>query len=304
MDIDTRQLRYYVAVADELNFTRAARRLHVAQQTLSEAIGQLERHLGVKLLERSTKEVRLTDAGELFRRRANELLVAVEAAVSEARALGRASTSTLKIGTPDWAGGIELFRRAIEDYRSWHGPSALVVDPSPWTQHLEAVVGRRMDVGVTYLPVGVELPDDLVATVLRTEDAGWLFASDGHPLAGCTAVTTSDIAGYPLLFITRRDHAALHDALRARLTALEVAPPLVVPEVELFASALAYALVGDALVWVSASMAANPPSGAVALPIPELAVPLDLVAVTRRDARGDAVEEFIAALIHHAEDRN
>src|SRR3954452_17737690 len=78
-------LRYFVAVAEELSFTRAAARLYVAQQALSAQVRQLERELGVQLLERTTRRIQLTEAGVVFLRHARSLLAAADAAVDETR---------------------------------------------------------------------------------------------------------------------------------------------------------------------------------------------------------------------------
>ncbi|MEV4703984.1 LysR family transcriptional regulator [Actinoplanes sp. NPDC049316] len=88
-DLEVRQLRYFVAVAEELHFGRAADRLGMAQPPLSRAIRDLERHLGVRLLERTTRQVRLTPAGQVLLRDARTALDAVSAAERRARHAGR-----------------------------------------------------------------------------------------------------------------------------------------------------------------------------------------------------------------------
>src|SRR6266536_6523804 len=88
-DLEARQLRYFVAVAEELHFGRAAGRLGMAQPPLSRAIRDLERHLGVRLLVRTTRQVALTPAGGVLLREARAALDAVEAAGRRARHAGR-----------------------------------------------------------------------------------------------------------------------------------------------------------------------------------------------------------------------
>src|SRR6187431_2034618 len=88
-DLETRQLRYFVAVAEELHFGRAAERLGMAQPPLSRAIRDLERQLGAQLLERTTRQVTLTPAGEVLLREARAALVAVTAAERRTRHAGR-----------------------------------------------------------------------------------------------------------------------------------------------------------------------------------------------------------------------
>lgn len=90
-DLEVRQLRYFVAVAEELHFGRAAERLGMAQPPLSRAIRGLERQLGVPLLERTTRQVRLTAAGEILLRDARAVLEGVAAAARRTREAGRPS---------------------------------------------------------------------------------------------------------------------------------------------------------------------------------------------------------------------
>ena len=95
---ELRQLRAFVAVAEELNFTRAAERLHIGQQAVSKSVGQLERELGVALLERTTREVRLTPAGAALLRSGRGALAAAAAAFEDARTVGRGLSGRVRVG--------------------------------------------------------------------------------------------------------------------------------------------------------------------------------------------------------------
>jgi len=95
---ELRQLRAFVAVAEELNFTRAAERLFLGQQAVSKSIGQLERELGVRLLERTTHEVRLTRAGAELLRAGREALKAADTAFERARLVGRGQAGSIQVG--------------------------------------------------------------------------------------------------------------------------------------------------------------------------------------------------------------
>src|SRR4051794_25187811 len=97
LDLDTRLLRAFVTVADELNFTRAAERLFIAQQALSAQIQQLETRLDVKLFQRTTRMVSLTDAGEQLLPHAIATLDALDAGVGVLEARRRAEGATLRV---------------------------------------------------------------------------------------------------------------------------------------------------------------------------------------------------------------
>src|SRR5512146_2362069 len=95
--MELRHLRYFVAVADELNFTRAAQRLRVAQPALSRQIRQLEEELGVQLLERNQRRVGLTQAGRAFLEEAKGLLQQSEAAIRRAKTAGESGRGELRL---------------------------------------------------------------------------------------------------------------------------------------------------------------------------------------------------------------
>src|SRR6188474_525632 len=97
--MELRHLRYFVAVAGELNFTRAAARLHTSQPSLSQQIRQLEAALGIALLERSRQHVALTSAGRIYLREAKDILARIEHAASLAKQAASGRAGDLSIGT-------------------------------------------------------------------------------------------------------------------------------------------------------------------------------------------------------------
>lgn len=119
MNPELRQLRYFVALAEELSFTRAAERLHVAQQTLSGAIGRLEQQLGVELVNRTTRQVKLTAAGETLAGQARLVLHAAERAVEATRATARGEQGTLTLGYFLGVAG-DLGPRIVQRFRERH----------------------------------------------------------------------------------------------------------------------------------------------------------------------------------------
>src|SRR3954467_1950087 len=106
--MELRQLRYLVAVADELSFTRAAAREHVAQPALSQQIKRLEGQVGLPLVERTTRSVALTDAGKLLVARARRVLGELEAAVAELEALSGVYTGHVYVGVLHTMGPVDV----------------------------------------------------------------------------------------------------------------------------------------------------------------------------------------------------
>ncbi|WFU34177.1 LysR substrate-binding domain-containing protein [Bradyrhizobium brasilense] len=177
--MELRHLRYFVALGEELNFTRAAERLHIAQPPLSQQIRQLEDELGVTLLQRNSRPVRLTEAGELLLARARSLLANFEAAVADTRRVGRGQAGKLAIGfvgSAMFAGLPDI----IGSYRDACPDVELVLDEMLAAEIAEALRRRRIDVGFARPAL---LPEAGLAQRLILEEPYVAALPRAHPLA-------------------------------------------------------------------------------------------------------------------------
>jgi DNA-binding transcriptional LysR family regulator len=197
-DLETRELRYFVAVAEELHFGRAADRLGIAQPPLSRAIRQLEQRLGVRLLDRDRRGVALTDAGSVLLQEAREALDAVTAA---ARRTQRAADPTGHLVLATKAGAShELLQELLAKAAS--GPDVPPVEVLLCEVGEQAGLLRsgRADVALMHRPV-----DDLAGfdtEDLRTEGQVAIVPA-GHPLTSREQLTLADVADVPGLPIAR-----------------------------------------------------------------------------------------------------
>jgi DNA-binding transcriptional LysR family regulator len=192
MAFELRHLRAFVAVAEELNFTRAAERLHMAQQALSRTINQLEQRLGVQLFERSTRKVALTPAGEALLQRAGPILDAVDRAAAEVRAAG--GTRRLTVGLRETYGA-QIVARALHSFAAERPDVEVetrygdILDPSGGLRGGDAdvslVSGDFDDSGLELLPLWSE--------------PLYLIMSADHPLAEREELTLADMSAYPTL---------------------------------------------------------------------------------------------------------
>ncbi len=188
-DLEVRQLRYFVAVAEELHFGRAAGRLGMAQPPLSRAIRDLERQLGVVLLERTTRQVRLTAAGEVLLRDARTALEAVTAAARRARQAGSPSPGLRVALKADVDGG--LLPQILDAYCADNAalPPELVL--GGFGEQPQALREGRADVGLLLRPFddrGLDSEPLLTEPLLAA-----LAAAD--PLAARTRLCLADLAG-------------------------------------------------------------------------------------------------------------
>ncbi|KAB2340144.1 LysR family transcriptional regulator [Actinomadura rudentiformis] len=187
MNADLRQLRYFIAVAEELNFTRAAARLHMTQQPLSAAIQRLESELGVDLFHRTTRRVELTDAGNALVEPARTALQAVDDALAAARAAGSGIAGELQFGLSTGARyGLEpLFAALDQRYPAVH----LHTRHDSAVPLLAALQVGRLDVAVTF---AAHIPADLEHLRLKNEPAVLAVAAN-HPVAGRHSVRLSEL---------------------------------------------------------------------------------------------------------------
>ncbi len=147
--IETRQLRYFVVVADELHFGRAAERLHMAQSPLSHQIRNLERELGVQLIDRAHHVVGLTAAGAVFYEGARQVLETLERMREDARRAARGETGILRVGYVGDA-TVDLVRRALDEFRArCPDVTVRVVEDAP-ARLADQLEDGRLDVAVTW----------------------------------------------------------------------------------------------------------------------------------------------------------
>ena len=144
--MELRHLRYFVGVADELSFTKAAQKLHVAQPALSRQIRQLEEEVGVALFERSHRSVRLTEAGQVFLGEARSLLAQSAQAVRAAQATGLVGRGSLNIGYV-WGLFHSLVPAAVARFRQAFPDVAVNLFDLTATEQVAALVEGRLDAG-------------------------------------------------------------------------------------------------------------------------------------------------------------
>ncbi|WP_055564268.1 LysR family transcriptional regulator [Streptomyces atriruber] len=193
VELETRELEYFVALADELHFGRAAVRLSIAQPALSKAIRRIESRLGVPLFIRSSRHVELTPAGEALREHGRHALNAVSAAVRHARRAGEAHDHLRLVLKP--GGDAGLLSGILAEYA--RRPDARRVDIlfSGPADRADFLHDGRADVGLLYAPF--DDLDGLAHETLHAEDRVAIVPC-GHRLAGHASVRMSDLAGEAL----------------------------------------------------------------------------------------------------------
>jgi DNA-binding transcriptional LysR family regulator len=214
--MELRALRYFVTVAEELHFGRAAVRLDIAQPAVSQQVARLERELGVRLLDRSPRTVRLTEAGRRVLDAARDALAAAE----RVRAAARQPAGRVRIGTAP--GLTNRLERGIDALRTHNPMFEVVLVDLPMPDRLAAVRRGELDLALAHGPVS--------APGLRALPA-WseplhAVVSTRHPVARHDTVTVHEMAPYPLRAPSRRCDQPLHDAVTEALHAAGATPHL------------------------------------------------------------------------------
>lgn len=194
MSPELRHLRYFVAVAEELSFSRAAERLHIAQPALSTAIRQLETELGVKLLDRTTRRVALTDAGELTLERARAALDAADSTFSVARDAATGLVGRLRIGMTPVAQASPV-ASVVDHCAQSHPGIALHVREEPTEGLLSALKAGEIALAIGWCARPV---DGLHIEPLRDEPVV-AYIEHSNTLARRQSVSLAELAGERIL---------------------------------------------------------------------------------------------------------
>jgi DNA-binding transcriptional LysR family regulator len=190
--VEFRQLRYFVTLAEELHFGRAAAREHIVQSALSQQIRRLERELGVQLLERSTHHVRLTAAGAAFLVEARQVLARVERAAEAARSAGRTAPA-LRVGVVD--ASYDSMPRILRAVQNRFPDVEINQVEIGVPEQYRLLTDGRLDVGFGRASLA---PPEVASELFRLDPLG-VLVPDGHRLAARSTVPVALLATEPLL---------------------------------------------------------------------------------------------------------
>ena len=273
-----RRLGYFVAVAEELSFTRAARRLHMAQPPLSQQIALLEKEVGTPLFDRTRRTVRLTAAGAALLPEARRLLADLDETVRMVRSVGEGTVGRLAVGfVPSAMGGV--LPDLLRDFRATHPAVELTLREMAPDALLRAVHDRRLDLAVLYLPIS---EPDLAQRLLASEQL-LLALPEAHPAAAARSVALADVAEEPFVLPERHDVPGLHAAVTTLFADAGVTPRVAQRGVWLIQPVLGLVAAGIGLAVVPSSAATFHRRGVTLRPLAEAAHQLELAAIWRRD---------------------
>ncbi len=285
--LELRHLRYFVAVAEELNFSRAAERLHMAQPPLSVAIRQLEQELGTDLFERTTREVRLTEAGRALLAGARRTLAEADRALAAAKRAGAGELGQLKVGF-SWSARFETLPALGQAFTARY-PDVRLITQEMWNADMQSALrSGGIDVAISLCP---EMARGIADEVIRTEPVVAILAAK-HRLANEDSISLGALADDEFVLFPRELAPRLFDVLVGICRHAGFEPRL---RGESFHTDWDLLLLGDAPVVAIApeSVAGELPEGVAAVPVSEPTDGLETRMLWRDDNGSPSLKAFL-----------
>ncbi len=286
--LEFRHLRYFLALANELHYGRAAQRLAISQPPLSVAIQQLEASVGARLFDRDSKGVRLTPAGDAFRGSAQALLDRAEDACALAREVQAGEVGRLRLGFV----GSTLFNGLsswLQAFQAGHAKVEVVVVELNSQDQIDALLAEDLDLGLVHTD---RLPPALASTPLYSEPFLACLPA-GHPLAALAQIPLASLSDQPFILFSRKGspdyHARIVDICRQHGFY-----PRLQHEGRHWLSVVSLVAQGMGVSIVPAAFRQAGIQGAEFRPLAEAIEPSAVFAAWRRDAPAVLREQFLA----------
>ncbi len=287
--MELRHLRYFVAVAETENVSRAALKLHVSQPALSRQIRDLEDELGFLLLERSAKSVRLTEAGKTFQGEARAVLQRVEDAVKTARAAATGGRGELHVGyAPSLT--TRILPPALRAFQAGLPNVRVLLHDLSTEEMLAQLRDGALQIAFLVRPTRAILRGLRFEELLR--DSLCLAVAPKHPFARRRTVKLAELAREPLIAYSRKEYPEYHELL-AKLFATSKSKPQVAEEHDGITSLIAAVEAGGGVALVSESVACLAGSRLKLIPISPAPEPLVIGAAWSQGGLAPAAERFL-----------
>ena len=289
--MELRHLRYFVAVAEEENVSRAALKLHVSQPGLSRQIRDLEDEIGFQLFERSAKALRLTAAGKTFLTEARAVLQHAEDAVKKARAAAGGTQGEIHVGyAPSLT--VQILPPMLRAFQG-EFPRVRVSLHDLSSEEMLAQLGeKKLDLALT-ARTSEKMPRGL-SFIELARYATCVAMSPQHPLAKSRALTLPQVAREPLIGMTRKDYPDYHNEIGKFFAAVGLKPNFV-EEHEGGTGLIAAVEAGRGVSLVPSSLLCMVGARLKLIPLKPALPPIPVGAVWLKDNQSEIVKKFIAA---------
>ena len=289
--MELRHLRYFVAVGEEQHYGRAAERLHLAQPALSRQIQNLEEEIGVKLLERLPRGVKISAAGASFLDDARRILQQVNEATMRAARVARGQSGVLRVGFTESASWHGVVPDSFRQLRQRQRDVELQLYPTSSLEQIEAVRAGRLDAGFVFsMPKSDRELDQMPVAIHHLV----LAAPKGHPLTRLKKLRLRDMSETAFVWFPRRQSPAYYDRLMHECFRGGLKAPNIVQEAVDQATMLSLVTCRIGVAFVSDATRWRCPAGVVLLPVSDLNLPLPFALIWRKDNGSPVLAKFVA----------
>jgi len=285
--MEFRHLRYFLVLAEELHFGRAARRLSISQPPLSLNIQQLEASVGARLFERDSRGVRLTAAGRAFRESAAALLAQAEAARVLAREIEAGAVGRLRVGFV----GSMLYRglpQYLRDFQARYPGIQVALTELNSQEQIDALLHDELDAGFVHTG---RVPDELSATLVHSEPFVCCLPQD-HGLAARAEVALAELRAEPFVLFSRKASPDYYSRI-FEMCATHGFYPQIRHEVRHWLSVVSLVSQGMGVAVVPAALARSGMAGAVFRPLANAAVSSEVYCAWKAAPDHPAREHFV-----------
>jgi DNA-binding transcriptional LysR family regulator len=280
-------LRYFVAVAEELHFHRAADRLHMTQPALSRQIRALEAELGVLLLQRTQRQVHLTTAGITFLAEARAILQQTHQAIQTTRRSARGEVGQLRLSfvAPSLRG---VLPSILRDFRNGYPDVQLLLSERRTQEQVEAFYNHQIDAGVLYPPV-----DESLLKIVPIASEVWIVAlPKQHPLATQQHLTLQDLAQESFILHPRAEGSVFYDQI-LRLCEQAGFCPNIVQEAGISQTRIGLVALGIGITFVPPHFQTDTDPEVAYRPLDGTKLMLNLAIAYRRDHCSSVIQQFL-----------
>ncbi|NMG05836.1 LysR family transcriptional regulator [Brasilonema sp. UFV-L1] len=285
--MELRHLRYFVAVAEELHFGRAAQRLHMTQQPLSQQIRQLEDELGVLLFHRTKRRVQLTEPGKAFLAEARHILLKATQAVEIVRQVAQGESGRLKVGFSGFA-TYSVLPKALRIFRERFPRVELELEEMTTTAQVQALQEQQIHLGLMIPPI----PDASLTLEPILKEPLVVILPETHPLATQPELALSMLANESFILVSRQLEPGYYDQCISLFQQAGFSPK-VVQKASQKQTILGLVSAGMGVSLAPASIRNIHRTGVVYITLDTLDVEVELVAVWRQDESLPVLRTFL-----------
>ena len=289
--MELRHLRYFVQVAEEQHYRRAAERLRIAQPALSRQIQDLEEEIGFKLFDRLPRGVKISAAGRSFLVDARRILHEVNEATARAKRVASGQSGTLRVGFVESVSWHGVVPDSFREFRERQPDAELQLKPASSLEQTESVHAGRLDAGFvfTIANIGRELAQLPLGSLNLM-----LAAPKGHPLTKLKKLRLRDLSDAAFVWFPRRESPAYYDRLMHECFRAGLKSPHIVQEAVNEATILSLVSCRMGVAFVSGATRWRCPESVALLPVTDLKLPLPFALVWRRDNASPLLARFVA----------